>query len=241
MAVLGAPLLGTVPVATEPHQTRIPALPTEGSAAEAYQSAAESLRFVLARMNASRILVTSPDPEPGEAALLVHLAAACVRDGRRALLVDSDLRSLRISRLAGVPDADGLTTLADVDVGFAACVRSLHAPDGQLIPLVPAGPRPSNPMSFLHGLEFEKALIRIAEHAELLFLHAPPVLTAADTAAIAAQSDGILLIVRQGLQLDVLEEARYRLELTGKPILGYLFAEAMPNAVRFSAGYWTAD
>jgi hypothetical protein len=47
--------------------------------------------------------------------------------------------------------------------------------------------------------------------------------------------------VRQGLQLDVLEEARYRLELTGKPILGYVFAEATPSAPRSSAGYWTAD
>jgi capsular polysaccharide biosynthesis protein/Mrp family chromosome partitioning ATPase len=236
--VLGAPLLGTVPVSTESRQTRVAALPKDGPAAEGYQSVAESLRFVLSRMNASTILVASPDSQPCQAELVVHLAAACVRDGRRALLVDCDLRTARLSQLAGAADAEGLTTLADIDVAFASCVRSLHSPDGQLVPLVPAGPQPESPISFLSSLEFEKALIRISEHTDLIFLHCPPVLTVADTAAIAAQADGILLVVSKGLPVDVLEECSYRLELTGKSILGYVFAEPALSVARSPRGYW---
>jgi protein-tyrosine kinase len=71
---------------------------------------------------------------------------------------------------------------------------------------------------------------------QLVIIDTPPVMFASETADIAAEVDGVVLVVREGSPLRDLEDARSRIELSGTPIIGYIFnkASATDTAYRYS-------
>ena len=76
------------------------------------------------------------------------------------------------------------------------------------------------------SVPFRQSLHKAIEGRSLVVIDTPPVMSAAETAEIASEVDGIVLIVVKGTPMRKLIDARDRLELSGTPIIGYIFNKA---------------
>ena len=231
--VLGAPLLGEVPdFGAVGVEGPAPAIhQPESVAADAYQFLVTSIDIALDQIGGSSILVTSVGPEEGKTVTSLNLAAAATGDGARVLLVDADERARGLTRLGGDGKLTGLTDLVRrSDVDLRDCLVRWKVTDSQHVMVVPAG----TPLPAATGLfrtkSFAKVMTELRELAGLVILDSPPVLVAAETLDIAMQVDAVVLVVEQGTPLHALAEVRDRFEMSGKPILGYVFNRAQRDA-----------
>jgi len=238
--VLGAPLLGEIPefsavgvkgpapVIHEP----------ESVAAEAYQFVTSSIDFALDQVNGSTVLLTSTAPDNGKTVTSLNVAAAATGDGARVLLVDADERARGLTRMGGDGNLTGLTDLVRRDdTELRDCLVRWKVTDDRHILVLPAGKRLPVGSSMFRSKAFEKVVAKLRDTAALVIFDSPPVLAAAETVEIAAQVDGIIFVVEQGIPLRALDEARARLEIVGKPILGYVFNRATHGPGRYGKYY----
>jgi Mrp family chromosome partitioning ATPase len=91
---------------------------------------------------------------------------------------------------------------------------------------VPVGQRTIDPAGYFRTGEFHRSMSLIKDGTDVVIVDAPPILAVAETSAIAAHVDGIVLVVTRGTRLSRLEEVRQRLEFVGTPLIGYVFNRA---------------
>ena len=84
---------------------------------------------------------------------------------------------------------------------------------------------------------------RIRQHAAtgsgLVFLDAPPLLVTAEASEIAARADGVVLVVRRGTPLRVLDDVRRQLDLIQATLLGYVFNRGVVGGRPAWGDYYT--
>ena len=93
--------------------------------------------------------------------------------------------------------------------------------------LVPSGPLPPNPADILGSQKMTAVLESLKGVADVVVLQAPPVTVAVDASVLAAQTDGLLLVVRAGqTRRDHVEQAQDILERFRVRILGTVLTDA---------------
>jgi Mrp family chromosome partitioning ATPase len=222
-AVLGAPLLGTVPEL--PRGEELSALTDSSSTAgEAYQHAAAALQYVF---KWGVLLVTSPQRGDGKTVSAASIAASAARDGTRVLLVDADVRAIGLTaRLLGYDEAErhpGLTDLAAGRTQVGDAVRLVALADDVALPFLAGGTLRSSVGSLFRTTGMGEAIRRLRESYDLVIVDCPALLPVADVASLSAHADGIMLAISRGTPLDLIEEVRSRLELVPAPLVGYVF------------------
>ena len=169
------------------------------------------------------LLVTSAVQAEGKTFVALNLAIAITRQqGRRVLLIDGDLRMPKLASCLGVPGSPGLTEFANGTTDERAIVRS--DPEGSLF-FAPGGAGVANPTEILAGERFGWFLGRMATLFDWIIIDAPPILPVSDAGVLAAQCDGVLVVVRAGsTSYDAVEMALK--ELRGKKLLGVVLNRA---------------
>lgn len=225
--VLQAPLLGEVPEFHAPPLSADAPIPSPAMlgpvVAEAYRFAIASLDHMVSNLGGSSLVVTSVAPGDGKTLTALNLAISALRDQRRVVLVDADEHRRHLSELCGRNGSPGLTDLGDEAVPVERCLHDLELADGGSVPVVPSGGELQHPTTFVRTPAFRKALLRIAEQADLVLLDTPSLLAISDTVAIAGQADGVIFVVNRGTPLRQLRTARERISSTGSPLVGYIF------------------
>ncbi len=61
-----------------------------------------------------------------------------------------------------------------------------------------SGGKVPNPVELIGSPELAKVLAQLKEKADLIVIDSPPVLSLADTAILASEVDGVLLVIRSG-------------------------------------------
>lgn len=237
--ILEAPLLGEVPEFTwAKTEGPVPTIfePTS-AAAEAYQFIVSSLEFALGQIEGSTVLITSPGPAAGKTITALNLSVAALGDGTQLLLVDADERARGLTRMGGSDAALGLTDLAKrEDLELLDCLQRWRVSDDEELNVIPTGSRVASAAGFFRSPEFRKLMTTLRSAAPLVVFDSAPVLAASEASDIAAQVDGIVLVIEQGTPLRALEETRSRIEMTGKPLLGYVFNRADHKYGRYGYG-----
>lgn len=237
--ILGAPLLAEIPdFASSGVAGVLPARDAPNSVVgEAYHFLVTSLGFSLLAHGGNTIVITSAGPADGKTVTAVNLGIAAARDGRRVLLVDGDERQRGLTSLTGVPTEPGLTDLTGESVPLSYVASAMELPGAAQLPVVPAGGRSPDGPGFFRTPSFRAAMTRLKEAGDLIIIDSPPLLAVSDTSALAAQADGIVLVVRRGTPLRALRDLRERLAFVGAPVLGYVFTRTDPRASRSSYSY----
>jgi Mrp family chromosome partitioning ATPase len=68
-----------------------------------------------------------------------------------------------------------------------------------------------------------KLLARLLQEADLIVLNGPPLLRAPAAARLAADADGIVLVVARGTTFEDLRKTTALLQLAKAPFVGYVF------------------
>jgi len=155
------------------------------------------------------------------------------------LLVDADVRADGLTaRLLG-PDASGHVGFTDLAAGTARAddaVRLVALADDVALPFLPGGTVRGNIGSLFRTAGMGAAVRLLRESYDLVIIDCPALLPVADVASLSAHADGILLTVRRGTPLTLLDEVRSRLELVPAPLVGYVFTRVTEPARYGSEG-----
>lgn len=137
------------------------------------------------------VVVTGPEPGVGCSSVCLGISGALARTGRRAAVVDCNLRSPALHRMLGEPNFLGLTT------GLGS-YRALEHYGFEAVPgvfAVPTGPVPADPDAPLRSGRFVEAVRGLGEGRDLVLLDSPAADRVLEFPALRSGFDGVLLVV----------------------------------------------
>ena len=222
--------------AAKPRSTPPPRLITEtdprSAAAEAYRTLRTNIQFAGLDQPCRSIVVTSAIASEGKTTSVANFGVAAAQAGSRVCLVDSDLRRPSLHRLFGLDNSRGLTTALVEDLPFEKVAQPTRVPG---LSLVPSGPLPPNPAELVGSRRMHELIEGASSAFDLVICDSPPVIAVSDGVALAAQCDGVILIVRVGkVSHEVLRRAAEQIEAVKGKILGVVL-----NSVNLkSDGYY---
>ena len=100
-----------------------------------------------------------------------------------------------------------------------------------------SGPLPPNPAELLASRRMAEVIGALRAQADFVLFDTPPIVAVADAAALAAQVDGVLLVVRAGkTKRDLAIKAKRLLEQVSAPLIGVVLNDA--TLERGAYGYY---
>ncbi|MCZ7418625.1 MULTISPECIES: hypothetical protein [unclassified Micromonospora] len=182
---------------------------------------------VLTGSSKRRLLVTSAHDDDGAALVSALLGLSMAADQRRVSIVDGAVRD---PMLAGhFPDAS--FTWQQVQAGKHSPTRM---PDFPTLSVLPSEPRDG--LTDEHARELSEVLDMLADSEDCVIVHAPPMLAGWDTAALAEQVDGVLLVVAAGsTRLTEATRAARLLRRLNLPLVGIVALGAIDRTTECAA------
>lgn len=197
-------------------------------AKEAYKTLRTNVEF--SGDNIQIVALTSCTPNEGKSSIAYELASSFAQNGKKALLIDADLRnSVLIRKHFKGKVRYGIVHYLVGRYGFddVCCetnIKNLY--------IAFAGPVPPNPSELLGNKRF-KAMLEDARHNyDIIIIDTPPLGSVIDSAIIAKQCDGVMMVIARGeISYRFAQKVKEQLEKAECRILGCIL-----NKVDMSKG-----
>jgi capsular exopolysaccharide synthesis family protein len=191
------PILGQIPDVNDSRlESGLPLLQPDDARytfAESFRSLRSSLIFMPNQGELKTLVVTSSIPGEGKSTISGNLGVTMALAGARVLLVDADLRR---GDLAAIFDVDGRVGLSSVLRGEVEWKNALQKTMHPTLTLLPRGPVTNQSGELLLVPAFEKLLNDFKNEYDLVIFNTSPILATDDTATIAPNFDGTLMVIR---------------------------------------------
>lgn len=186
--------------------------------AEAFRVLRTNMQFVEVDHDRRVFVVSSSLPEEGKSTTAVNLAVTLAAAGQRVALVDGDLRRPMVATRLGLDASVGTTSVL---IGQVILDDALQQYADTGLQVLASGPRPPNPSELLQSHAMAELFAALRERFDMVLIDAPPLLPVTDAALLAAQADGLLLVVRHGKTTrDQLAHALERVEQVDAKCVG---------------------
>jgi non-specific protein-tyrosine kinase len=206
-------------------------------ASEAYRTLRTNLEFSSLEHSLQSLLVTSPAADDTKSETVANLAVIMAEGGRKAILVDGDLRRPAQHEIFHLDNSRGLCdllTAPELGAGASALLQESGV-DG--LRVLTSGALPQNPSVLLGSAVMEQAIGLLTEQADLVIFDAPPVLAVTDASLLAARVDGTLLVVRAGgTRREHVQQAQALLQKVNAHLVGAALTHARLDGA-FSSYY----
>ena len=184
---------------------------------EAYKSIRTNMKFVLSSSEGKVIVVTSSMPAEGKSTTAINIGIAFSEMGQKVLLIEGDLRKPTVYKKLKLNNSKGLSSIL---VGFCKlreAVKNVY-PNFDVLT---AGPIPPNPSELLASANMTTLLEGLKEYYDYIIIDTPPLNVVSDPLVLAPKTDGVVLVVREGMTThDHLKKALESIEFAGAKLLG---------------------
>lgn len=185
---------------------------------EQFRTIRTNIKFSMPQINLKTILVTSSATSEGKSTISANLACLFAEEGKKVLLIDSDLRRPTMHFTFRVNNSIGLSNILTMQSMLDEVIKHTEIP---CLDIITSGPIPVNPAELLGSTSFEVTLNLLKETYDMIILDAPPILAVTDAQLIAAQTDGTILVVDTGVtKKEAATKAKELLEAAHAKILG---------------------
>jgi capsular exopolysaccharide synthesis family protein len=180
--------------AGELNKRRITLLQPESFVAEQFRTLRARLDALAASRTIRTLAVTSALPGDGKTLAAIGLAVVnSMQPGRRAVLVDCDLRKPTVAASLGLRVDAGL---AEVLEGSAALEQAVMRVEGSELDVLPVRSIPQNPSELLASQNMRNLLEALASRYDRVILDLPPTLGLPDAKTMSELCDGVIFVVR---------------------------------------------
>ena len=205
--------------------------------AEAFRTLRSRLYQIREKMPLKRLLVTSALPKEGKTFVAANLAQVMVRQhGRRALVIDADLRNPGMHRHFGAAQSPGL---AEYLLGECDEYAPLQRGPMENLFFMPAGRSVASAPELLANGRLKLFLQRVEPLFDWIIMDTSPVIPVSDATLVAGSCDGVLMVVRSNATPSDLAR-RAREEFPDKLLLGVVLNGA-PSAEHARSRYYYGE
>lgn len=201
--------------------------------AEAFKTLRANLQFCGSKYKV--IMVTSCMQSDGKTTVSFEIANSFAEDGRRVLLLDTDLRkSVLSNRLLGEKNLAGTADVLAGRLGFEDCILKTQFPN---LDILFSGAVPPNPTELLGSEDFSLLVEKAKEQYDIVIVDTPPLGAVIDAAVVAKSCDGAVLVIcanaiGRHFARNVLEQLRK----SGCPVLGSVLNRVIIHSSRYYKG-----
>lgn len=186
--------------------------------AEQYRTIRTNIEFMAVDREIQAILVTSATQGEGKSTTSSNLAVAYAQQGKKVLIIDTDMRRPTVHYTFRVANGLGLSSLLTRQAEKEKAILPTKVDN---LSILTAGPIPPNPAELLSSRAMEHLTEQLREEFDVIIFDAPPLLQVADSRITSKLTDGVVLVVgcttsdRQRVL-----KAKEQLELAEAKILG---------------------
>src|SRR5215470_16222295 len=202
---------------------------------EEYRTLRSRLYHVREKMQLKKLLVTSALPKEGKSFTAANLAQVMVRQhGRRALLIDADLRGPRLHLMLGTPQRPGL---AEYLLGKADEAAIIQRGPMEGLFFMPSGESIEDPAELVASSRLKLLLQRVEPVFDWIIVDSPPVIPVSDATVLAKACDGVLMVVRSASTPSDMAR-RARLEFPDQMLVGVVLNGTERNEAQYTRYYY---
>ena len=215
--LLGLSVLGTIPKQRQSIEGPIVAHHPTAQEAQGFRKLGAVLELTNRKKIIQILVVTSPGAGEGKTTVAANLASAYSRQGKHVLLIDANFSHPSLHTLLRLKDGHGFAEILQGDKETAP--QHNHNGDGSDFLVLPAG-KSHQPDELYRVEKVAQILSNLEWQVDLLILDAPS-LSSADAFMLAAQADGVLIIIKSGhTKIGSAISAVQQLKRQGAKILG---------------------
>ena len=233
--LLDLPVIGRIPTIPDNVLRNSPLVvvtDSDGSAANEMRVLRTNIEYASLGEEHRVLMIMSALQGEGKSVTIANLAASLTMAGKNVLVVDGDLRRPQMHKLFGLRNASGLSSViagqveladaiqlapsqvaAGVRTPVGAAARKRLEPEnggGPRLCVLTAGPPPPNPGEMVGSQRFASLISELTSMPfDSILVDSPAFLAVGDALALAADVDGVLLLVNlKKTRRPVLEEAK---------------------------------
>ena len=163
---------------------------------EAFRNLRTSLLYSAPDHPPKTLLVTSLYPEDGKTSLVSNLAITLAQLGAgEVLLIDADMRRPSLHEILGIAQAPGLSTFLTGQADLTDVIKPTGIPH---LSSIPSGRIPLNPAELLASTRLRQALTSLEASFAYVVFDTGPLFGISDAMVLAAQVEGVVLVLRHG-------------------------------------------
>jgi len=223
------------PEALLSHSLLITHFDPKSPVAEAYRTLRTNIQFARMERSGKVLVVSSPTLQEGKTTTIVNLALTMAQSGQKTLLIGANMRRPSIHRFFGIEREPGLSNILVGSAQWQDCIRTvadilmgrfemediMAAPGLDNLHIIEAGPVPANPSELLSTPAMTGFLHAVRDVYDVVLVDTPPILPVTDSAIVASQADGVVLVYQAGkVGRLVLKRAKVHVENVGGKVWG---------------------
>lgn len=204
---------------------------------EEFRTLRSRLYHMREKMTLKTLLVTSALPKEGKSFTSANLAQVMVRQhGRRALLIDADLRGPRLHLMLGTTEGPGLSDYLQGKNDELSIIQ--RGPLENLF-FIPSGGGIEDPSELVGNGRLKMLLQRLEPLFDWIVIDSPPAIPVSDASVLAKACDGVLMVVRSNVTpADIARKARQ--EFPDQALVGVVLNGTSGEAAAYQRYYYEA-
>jgi capsular exopolysaccharide synthesis family protein len=178
--------------------------------AESYRSIRTTLLVSSPPGKIKSLLITSPLAREGKSSTVANLGFSLAQANKRVVMVDSDLRKPKLSKIFSLQGGTGLTLYMSARLEAAELLKPTRFPH---LFLISSGPIPANPIELLTSEKMGYLISFLKQSFDYILFDTPPLLAVSDAVAMGPMIDGVILVTRGGhTPIPALKQVREKLD-----------------------------
>jgi len=162
---------------------------------EQYRTLRTNIEFSSIDEPIRTILVTSTTPGEGKSTTAANLAIVFAQQGKKALIVDTDLRNPTVHYTFRIANTYGLTNILTKQATMNEAIQLTSIKD---VYVLTCGPIPPNPAELIASESMTQFIQNASEQFDIVIFDTPPVLAVTDAQILANKVDGSILVFSSG-------------------------------------------
>ncbi len=203
---------------------------------EAFKALRTNLQFC--GQDIKIVAITSCHENEGKTTVTLQLGKSLAELGKRVLVIDADMRK---SVMAGRnTTATHTVGLSEYLTGMADLGECVYGTQYGSMHIIFAGQYPPNPVELLSGRHFDALLQEAYRRYDYVLIDTPPLGSVIDAAAVAPNSDGVVLVLGDNVRARQAQEVVAQLERSGSRILGVVRNSTSRKTGKKNKAYYKA-
>ena len=192
---------------------------------EVFKSLRTNIQFMADSKGLKTVLVTSSMPGEGKSWVSSNLAVAFAQEGKKILLVDSDMRKGRVHKILGVEKKPGLSNylsgISELEEGKNNIISYIKITEIKNLCVLPAGEVPPNPSELLVSQKATNLIKELGNIFDLVIFDGTPCLLVTDAIILARQIDTTVIVTAyNNTKLNDVDKIKKSIENVGGKVAG---------------------